>query len=88
MWDNNSEEDNDHAIFIASTRDFMMDSIEDAKERRSGKNSMNKDYANKVNDKRIKHGIRPLKENCYPADNSSNEHIEKITAGLNIEVIK
>jgi len=77
-----------HAKLFSEETDFMMDSIEDARERKRGKNPMSHTYTDKVNAKRVELGVSLLKENGLPANNSSSIYIEKITAELNIVQIR
>jgi len=77
-----------HAQFFSEETDFMMDSIQDARDRRRGKNPKSQSYIDTVNAKRKKLGVSPLKENGLPANNSSQEYIETITGGLTIDQIR
>lgn len=77
-----------HNQLFPEESDFMMDSIEDAKGRRRGKNPRDQAYADKVNAKRKSLGVSPLKVNGMPADKTSVEYVEKITTGLEIGQIK
>jgi hypothetical protein len=71
-----------HQSLFPEEFDFMMDSIEDTRDRKRGKNPMNIEYQEKINSRRESLGVLPLKENGMPADNGSKEYIVKITKNL------
>lgn len=70
-----------HATMFPEEYDEMYDSCSEATERRRGKNPMRDSYTQRVNDRRVKLGLSPLKENGLPIDSVySKQYCEQLLA--------
>lgn len=62
-----------HIKLFPEECDFMYDSNVDANRRRLGENPMSEEYIEKMNNKRVKLGFQPLREDGYAVDSDKTK---------------